>query len=467
MAGKRHSPETFDIAVIGGGVVGCAAARRFALAGSTVVLIEKGPDILCGASKGNSAILHTGFDAPAGSLELHCIRAGYAEYLAIRADLNLPLLETGAALVAWSEQQAEMLEGILERAHANGIGDVAPLTRAELLAREPALAAHAHAALLVPGEHIIDPWSAPLAYLTQAVANKAVARFSSEVLGGTFDGETWSLTTPREKISARWVLNCAGLHGDRVEALLLGDASFEILPRKGQFLVFDKAASRLLRTTILPVPTERTKGIVLCRTIYGNVLVGPTAEEQDSRDDSSVERRTLATLRAWAVSMLPALADVPVTAAYAGIRPATERKDYRIRLDRDRHWLTLGGIRSTGLTSALGLAAHAQALIASAGETFTPLADPVCPRVPTIADESARDWTKPGHGDIVCHCELVTEREIRAALEGPLPARDLAGLKRRTRATMGRCQGFYCLARLSALTAGKFDTPIAERMAHA
>lgn len=467
MAGELHSSRTFDVAIVGGGVVGCAVARRLTLAGASVVLLEKGSDILCGASKGNSAILHTGFDAPPGSLELECIQAGYAEYLAIRADLNLPLLETGAVLVAWSEQEGAALEDILAHAQENGVANVAPLSRADLLAREPALSGNAVAALLIPGEHIIDPWSAPLAYLTQALANGAAAHFSCEVVGGDFERGVWNLSTTRGEVAARWVINCAGLFGDRLEQSLIGDASFEIRPRKGQFLVFDKAASRLLRTTILPVPSERSKGIVVCRTIFGNVLVGPTAEEQESREDSSTDQRTLAALKLWAGAVVPGLSDVPVTAAYAGIRPATERKDYRIRFEPERCWLSLGGIRSTGLTAALGIAAHAEKLLANAGEQFGRLSRPITGRVPMLAECGSRDWTLPGHGDIVCHCELVTEREARAALGGALPARDLAGLKRRTRATMGRCQGFYCLARLSAMTAGRFEPPIATRAGHA
>ena len=453
----------FDAAVIGAGVVGCAVARRLALGGLRTLVLEGAPDILAGASKANSALLHTGFDAPPGSLELQCMREGHDEYLAIRERLNLPLLETGAAVVAWSEADLARLDGIEAQARANGVQDVRRLDRAGLLAREPGLAPGCLGALLVPGEHVIDPWSAPLAYLGQAVAHGATVRFDAEVLAGSFARGAWTLDTKAGRLAARRIINCAGLHGDRVEERLLGDAAMTIRPRKGQFVVYDKPAARLLRTIILPVPNERTKGVVLARTIFGNLLVGPTAEEQDDREHATVERATLAALMAQGEAMLPGLAGMPVTATYAGLRPATERKEYRIRHEPERGWLTLGGIRSTGLTAALGLAAHAARLL---GVEEPPAEGLVWPRMPNLAEHLPRDWQEPGHGGIVCHCELTTRREIEAALAGPLPARDLGGLRRRTRAGMGRCQGFYCGAELAALTEGRLVEPLAVGPAH-
>ncbi|GLK68322.1 NAD(P)/FAD-dependent oxidoreductase [Hansschlegelia plantiphila] len=450
-----------DVAIIGAGAVGCAMARRFALEGARVLLLEKGADLLSGASKANSAILHTGFDAPAGSVELACMQAGYAEYLEIRDRMNLPLLKTGAMVVAWSDAERAALDGIEDRARTNGVGDVRRLTASEIREREPNLSHGALEALLVPGEHVIDPWSPFLAYLLQAKAHGAEIVFDAEVLGGAFDGDGWTLRTAKGEFHARTIVNCAGLYGDRIERTLLGEASFEIRPRKGQFAVFDKAAAELIRTIVLPVPNERTKGVVLCRTAFGNVLVGPTAEEQEDRERATVEEDALVALLDRAIAMVPALADVDVTAVYAGLRPASEEKGYRIRTLPERNWITVGGIRSTGLTASLGIAAHVFGLYGEMGRRHQPIADPVWPTVANLAEHRLRDWARPGHGDIVCHCELVTQREIAQALEGPLPPGDFGGLKRRTRAGMGRCQGFNCNARLAEMTAGRFAAPLA------
>ncbi len=455
------SRDLYDVAVIGGGVVGCAMARRFTLEGASVVLIEKAPDILAGASKGNSAILHTGFDATPGSLELACILEGYREYLEIREGLGLPLLAAGGMVVAWNEQEALQLELMERRARGNGIGDVRRLCRSELLEREPNLAPGVLAGLTVPGESVIDPWSAPLAYLRQALENGAQSRFETAVVCGRFSGSSWTLITNSGIISARTVINCAGLYGDSLDSKLLGNAGFTIRPRKGQFVVFDKTAAKLVRSIILPVPTDRTKGIMLAPTIFGNVLIGPTAEDQEDRERATVDGKSLRMLRARASEIIPALRDVPITAVYAGIRPATENKEYRIRFHAERQWITVGGIRSTGLTSALGIARHVFGLYSGKGTKHCRLERPISPKMPNLAENGTRDWQVPGYGEIVCHCEMTTRREIEAALSGPLPARDFGGLKRRTRAAMGRCQGFYCAARLADLSRGRLADPLA------
>lgn len=455
----------YDVAIVGAGVVGCAVARRFALAGARVVVIEKGADILSGASKANSAILHTGFDAPPGSLEQQLVHAGREEYLRIHRGLNLPLVETGALVCAWNEEQADKLSAIEQQGRDNGVSDLRLLSARQAIDSMPALSDRLVAAIEVPGEHVIDPWSAPLAYLRQAVALGADFLRHTELLEGLFDGSLWHLKTNAGPIEARAVVNAAGLYGDLVDQRLGLQAEFTIKPRKGQFVVLDKAAYALVPRIVLPVPTEITKGVVVCPTAFGNVLVGPTAEEQDDRVRATVDHDTLKSLIQRGAEIVPALAHMPVTAVYAGLRPATEQKCYRVRVRPAQRAITLGGIRSTGLSSALGLAQHALDLHAQFGE---PLGEPFAPPapipdlcMPNLAECRERDWQQADHGTIVCHCELVTRREIEAALAGPVPPGDFGGLRRRTRAGMGRCQGFYCNAQIAEMTQGRLATPLA------
>jgi glycerol-3-phosphate dehydrogenase len=438
-----------DIVIIGAGVVGCALFRRFSLMGLTPLLLEASGDILSGASKGNSALLHTGFDAPPDSLELACMQAGYREYLDIREKLNLPLVESSALVVAWDEEQLAKLPEIVAKAHRNGVPDVRQIEVAELRRREPHLAATACGAVLVPGEHIIDPWSAPLAYVHQGLAHGGRVRRRCRVTAGRFEKENWQLETTQGLVSAQLVINAAGNYGDLVEEICR-PSPFKITPRKGQFVVFDKPAAALAHAIILPVPTERTKGIVICRTAFGNLLVGPTAEDQEDRALAEVDEATLRHLIAKGTEMLPDLADHTVNAIYAGLRPATQFKDYQIDFLPDRHWVTVGGIRSTGLTAALGIAQHVAGLYQQHFSATSPK-QPIWTPVPNISEYRARPYQTGAGSDIVCHCEWVTRQEIEQALSGPFPAGDLGGLKRRTRCMMGRCQGFYCGAEVSRL----------------
>jgi len=455
--------DRWDVIVIGGGVVGCAITRRFALAGAKTLLLERGKDILSGASKANSAILHTGFDAPPGSLELACMQAGYREYLEIHKHMNLPVLKTGALVVAWNEEQLAQLDGIVDKAHENGITDTVQISRNDLVKREPGLSNMALGAVEVPREYVIDPWSAPLAYLKQAVRAGADYKFSTEVTSGEFDGEFWHLGTGRGQFSGRLVINCTGNNGDNIEQICR-PPTFEIRPRKGQFLVYDKSANALINSIILPVPTSITKGVVLTKTVFGNLLLGPTAEEQADRNVARVDREMLEGLIKSGNAMLPGLCEHAVTATYAGLRPATQFKDYQIDAEAGKNWIGVNGIRSTGLTASLGIAAHVERL---GSETYPGLiafkSGPVAewPVMPMLAEHEKRAYQLGDGTEIVCHCEHVTRAEILAALEGEVPAGDLGGLRRRTRVMMGRCNGFYCSAKVAELTRGKLAPPMA------
>lgn len=459
--------EMWDVIVIGGGVIGCAMIRHFALMGAKSLLLERGPDILSGASKANSALLHTGFDAPPHSLELSCIKRGYQLFLDIKDALNLPLLPSGAFVVAWTEAQLSKLPEIVAKAHENGVMDVAMISPELLYQREPNLNKGALGAVEVPGEAIIDPWSSPLAYLTQAVKHGAEYYFNCEVQSGNFEKATeghWELMTNQGQFKARVVINCAGINGDTVETIA-HPSPFTIKPRKGQFLVLDKSAASLVSAIILPVPTEITKGVLVCKTIFGNILVGPTAEEQENRWEATVDEHVLGQLLDQGAMIVKNLKDYAVTATYAGLRPATEYKDYQIKAYSEQNWIGVGGIRSTGLTSALGVAEYVYGLYE---KTFahlaqlTPPTEIIWPRMPNLAEHLTRDYQQPDNGGVVCHCEWVTEREIEAAFASDIPPESLGGLRRRTRAMMGRCNGFYCSHKVTAILDEKLSRRAAE-----
>jgi len=449
--------EIYDVAIVGAGIVGCALARRLTLDGARVLVLEKALDVIDGASKGNSAILHTGFDAPPNSLEQSCIANGYKEYLEVAKSLHLPILKSGAVVIAWNEEQLNQLRKLVDKAHHNGVADVRMLKREDIIQREPYLSDRLLGGFEIPGEFLIDPWTTAHTYMLQAIANGAKLIRGAELTGGNFNGQVWELnTSSSRRFRSTATINCAGLYGDQVDDLLLGRRDFTVTPRKGQFVVFDKAASDLISSIVLPVPSATTKGIVICRTLFGNVLVGPTAEDQESRSNSCTTRDVLEHLLHKGIELLPGLQNCEVTATYAGLRPATEFSDYQIHPHEDKAYVTVGGIRSTGLSAALGIASYVANLLRSAGHEYKALQNPKTPSPDRLSAYHERDWQCAGNDGIVCHCELVTRREIKKVLNGPMPPGTLQGLKRRTRVTMGRCQGFYCSAELANLTRGVF-----------
>ncbi|MGD0244380.1 MAG: NAD(P)/FAD-dependent oxidoreductase [Streptosporangiaceae bacterium] len=452
-----------DVVIIGAGVVGTAIARTLARYRLDLVLLDAAPDIGTGTSKANTAILHTGFDAKPGSLESRLLRRGSALLRAYAAEAGIAVERTGALLVAWNPEQLAALPGIEANARRNGYRAIRALRADELYAREPALGPGAAGALEIPDEAVICPWTTPLAFATEAVEAGVRLRLSTEVTAAAFAGGQHELTTTRGPLRTRWVVNAAGLGSDVIDAMF-GGGGFTITPRRGELIVFDKLARPLLRSILLPVPTARTKGVLVAPTVYGNVLLGPTAQDVPDRADTATTEAGLRALLAAGRAILPGLADEEVTATYAGLRAATEHADYQVYADGGRRYACAGGIRSTGLSASLGLAEHVAGLLEETGLRLVPRPGPAPapPAMPYIGEagirpyqDAARIAADPAYGEIVCHCERVSRGEIRDALASPVPPADPGGLRRRTRAGNGRCQGFYCAAAVSQLMAGR------------
>ncbi len=363
--------------------------------------------------------------------------------------------------MAWDGVQAEALDGVVAKAHANRCTSAHPITVEELYRREPQLGPGATGAVAVPDEWIICPWSVSIAFATEAVGAGVELRLSTEVTGVSGGADGWSLATSRGPVRADWVVNAAGLDSDLLDRAF-GHDRFTVTPRRGQLVVFDKLARSLLSSILLPVPTERTKGVLVAPTVYGNVLLGPTAEDLSDRSDTATTAEGVAGLLAAGAHLLPRLLDEEITATYAGLRAATEHRDYQIDVDAGRQYVCVGGIRSTGLTASLAIGEYVLGQMAAAG--FEPPEvdeEPVVPRMPPLGERETRPYqndeliaSDPSFGRIVCFCERVTDGEVRRALTAPIPAVDLGGLRRRTRATNGRCQGFFCGAAIAARLPG-------------
>ena len=447
----------FDVVVIGAGLVGSALARALSAYRLRVALVEARDDVGDGTSKANTAILHTGFDATPGTLESRLVRRGYELLSAYAVDAGIPVERTGALLVAWDEEQAAALPGLQAKAVKNGYEHTRLVGADEVYAAEPHLGPGALAGLTVPDESITCTWTVTLALATDAVNRGAELLLGHAVRAIEVGDIATVVRTSRGELTTRWVVNAAGLGSDLVDRMV-GYERFTITPRKGQLIVYDKLARHLVNSIVLPVPTALGKGVLVSPTVYGNVMVGPTAEDIDDRTDTATTAEGFAFLTGKAATLVPALEHEEVTATYAGLRAASEHSDYVVDVDAAQRYALAGGIRSTGLTASMSIAEHlVDAMRASDALPFVERDDlPATVRMPNLGEafprpyeDGARIAADPEYGRIVCFCERVTAGEIRDALSATIPARSIGGLRRRTRAMNGRCQGFFCGAEVA------------------
>lgn len=453
-------PGPYDVAVIGAGVVGSAVARELAGHELSVALLDARDDVGEGTSKANTAILHTGFDATPGTLESRLVRRGYALLSGYADATGIPVERTGALLVAWTDEELAALPRLHGKAVANGYDHCVPLTADEVYAEVPALGPGALGGLAVPGESVICSWTTTLALATEARARGAAVLLGHRVEAAGPGPAATVLRTTAGDVTARWVVNAAGLAADTVDGLF-GHDRFTVTPRRGELLVYDKLARPLAPRIVLPVPTARGKGVLISPTIYGNVMLGPTAEDVADRGDTATTAAGYDFLLAKGERLMPRLLQEEVTAAYAGLRAAIDRDDYLIEADPGRRYVLVGGIRSTGLSASLAIAEHVRDLLGAAGLVLVPRTGlPAPPRMPNLGEATPRPYRDEeliardgAYGRVVCFCERVTEGEICDVLRSPLPPAGTDGLRRRTRAMNGRCQGFYCAGEVEALLA--------------
>lgn len=456
----QPSVEEADVVIVGAGVVGCAIARELSRYDLEIVLLERESDVGSGASKANSAIIHTGFDAHPGTLESQLVVRANWLFDGLAQELEVPFKRVGALLVAVSPEEEEQLSQLKATGEANGVHDLKIMGRDELLAWEPAVNPHARGALWIPRESLTCPFTLTVAYAENAIANGVKLYLETEVEELSIaSGQVRGVRTSRGTIQCNWVINAGGLYSDRL-AQQAGLADFRVTPRKGEFWVLDKAM-RPVQHIILPVPTPISKGILVTPTIDGNTLMGPTADNIEDKGERATTAAGLARVLAGARKLVPGIHPSQSIVQFAGVRAAGNAPDYLVGpVVGLKGFINACNIRSTGVTSSPAVARLVAEVLAQEGVEFKPKAD-YNPHRPCIPRFSELSWPEqatliaknPAYGRIVCRCETVTEAEVVAALHRNPPARTLDGIKRRTRAGMGRCQGGFCTPRVVQIMA--------------
>lgn len=452
-----------DVAVIGAGVVGTAVARELARRGCSVNIIEAGGDVGAGTSKANTAILHTGFDATPGSFESRLVRRGHDLLLEYAALSGIAVEETNALMVAWNDEQLAQLDLVAEKSYANGHHEIERIDERAVARLEPHLADTARGGLVISGEYIIDPWSVPIAFAREALSHGAVLTNRAVVLAIEVGREVTTIHTSLGRYTARFVVNAAGLASGKIDEMITGHR-FTVTPRRGELIVFDKFTRTLVSHIILPVPQQHTKGVLLTPTVFGNLMVGPTADDIDDPTATGSTHDGVARVLAAAHRLIPALRNEEVTAVYAGLRAATEESDYRLFTDPALRYTCLGGIRSTGLSASMALAEEACERLVNCGLSVgAPPPSIASVKMPPLGERQRRP-ADDGKA-CVCLCERVTATEVINACKAPIGATSLDGLRRRTRVLNGKCQGFYCLADVCELASQATAIPVANLLA--
>ena len=459
----------FDVAVIGAGVVGSLITRELSKYNINVALLERCNDCAMGATKANSAIVHAGFDAVPGTLKAKLNVRGVELMKKVCGELHVPLQNNGALVVAFSDEELPHLQALLERGVANGVPDLHIVNREELVKLEPNIGDTAVGALVAPTSSIVCPYELTIAGVENAVTNGAEFIRNCEVTGISHDGELFTLSTSLGEIKAKYVINAAGVHSGEI-AGLIGDNSIEIVVRHGDYYLLDKSQGTLVSRTIFQCPSKMGKGVLVSPTVDGNLIVGPSAEDIDNGDDTATTNIGLEKIYVNAIKSVPAVSLRNAITSFSGNRAHPTSDDFIIGSSAvNKNFVNAAGIESPGLSSAPAIAEMVEGIILELTGGLEKKSDynPVRPEPVRFRHMSTEERAKliesnKAYGRIVCRCETITEGEILDAIHAPAGARDVDGVKRRTRAGMGRCQGGFCGSKVVEILARELNVPMNE-----
>lgn len=439
----------FDFVVIGAGVVGAMVARELTRYTDSVCIVDKASDVAMGATKANSAIVHAGFDAKEGTLKALLNVQGSRMMERVTSELGVKYRRNGSLVVGFSDEDRHTLIGLMERGKANGVEGLSVIDRDEVLALEANIGDGVTCALRAETGAIVCPYELCIAAVGNAMDNGASLKLDFEVRSIEREGEGFRVSSEDDSILAKWVINCAGVFADNISELV-GENDYSIRPRRGEYMLLDKSSGSLVGHTIFRCPSKMGKGILVTPTVDGNLLLGPTAEDIDDKNDISTTAEGIDRVKKLASEQVRGINFAEVITSFTGLRATGSSGDFIIRVVH-KGFIDVAGIESPGLTSAPAIAEYVSDMLKEKGALGERRADFDPIRRPShyfkeLSEEEKNEIIKnnPEYAHVICRCETVTEGEIIEAIRTNPRPRDIDGIKRRTRASMGRCQGGFC-----------------------
>mgnify|MGYP004728587891 FL=1 len=457
-----------DVVIIGAGVVGCSIAREHSRYDLQIQGLERASDVCEGTSKANSDIVHAGFDAHPGTVKAKMNVAGNEKMEALSRELDFPFQRNGSLVLCFAEKDRDKLEKLLEQGIANGVKELRIIEKEELRQMEPDISREAVAALYAPTGGIVCPFGLTTAMAENAAVNGVEFKLETQVFSVKRKENHYLVTTSRGEVECLAVVNAAGVYADTFHNMVSG-RRLHIIPRKGEYCLLDKKVGNYVHSTIFQLPTVYGKGVLVTPTVHGNLLIGPTAADIEDKEAVSTTGEGIADVQKRAALSVEKLPTKQIITSFAGLRAHEEGGDFVLGEPEDASgFFDAAGIESPGLTCAPALGEYlaglvAERLKAEKKENFVAARKGI-PNMALASEEERKKLIaeNPAFADVVCRCELVTEGEILAAIHRPVGATTLDGVKRRTRAGMGRCQAGFCSPRTVELLARELNRDMAE-----
>lgn len=458
----------YDTLIIGAGIVGCSVARYLSKYKGVIAVLERDEDVCCGTSKANSGIVHAGFDAKHGTLMASYNVRGSLMYPQLAEELDIKYKQNGSIVLCLSEEDRPKLVSLYENGISNGVSGLRIVERDELLTLEPNVSDEAVCALYAPTGGIVCPFDASFAMAENAAHNGAEFYFDTEVTGIVRENGLWNVETSQGTYLARTVVNAAGCYSDVFHNMVC-EKKIHITPRRGEYFLLDRTAGDHVTHTVFRLPGKMGKGVLITPTVHGNILVGPTAEDIDDKDDVSTTADGLDTIRKQSALSIKDLPLNKTITSFAGLRSHEDGHEFIIsEAEGAEGFFDCAGIESPGLSAAPAVGLDVAGMIAGKlgleeNTDFDPyrsgITDPFA-----LSEDSLNELirVRPDYGRIVCRCESITEGQIRDAIRRVPGAKSLDGVKRRIRAGMGRCQGGFCSPAVMEILADELQMDISD-----